>query len=524
MGLVLTVACVNVANLMLTRSVRRRSEIAVRQALGADRIRLFRQMLVESLTLSVLGGAAGLAFAVWSQGFLRALPLPFELDLSLDVRVLGFGIAASLATGILFGLLPAVQASRVDLASRMRRGMAAGGRIGRRALTDVLVVAQVALSLILLIGAGLFVRTLVSLGSVDLGFDAENVLVATVDPGLQGYEGGEIKGFYDRLMPRIEAVPGVERASLVSALPGPENDDYWTFSIEGYTPAPDESIGGYINYVANGYFETMGIRVARGRAFEAADAVGAPVVLLNHTAARMYTAVTGREALGARLSFDEGVSAEIIGIAADSTVGGLRDDPRPQLYLMHEQVSALGMGARMSLLVRTGAADPRSAISGVRAAVMATDPNVPVFALDTLEEHLSATLVQERLSATLLGFSAALSLLLASVGLYGVLSYTVARRTREMGIRMALGARTAAVRQLVVRRGLALVLGGVAIGVGVSLAGASLLGSFLYGVSPTDLGTYAFVTCLLIAVALLASYLPARRATRVDPLVALRGD
>jgi len=526
MGLVLAVACVNVANLMLTRSVQRRSEIAVRQALGADRGRLFRQLLIESLTLSLLGGAAGLLFAVWSQGFLRALPFPFELDVSLDARVLGFAVVASLVTGIVFGLIPAARASRVDLAARMRPGGAKVGRSRRRGFTDVLVVAQVALSLILLVAAGLFARTLVSLGSLDLGFDADNVLIATVDPGLQGYEGGEIKSFYDRLMPRLEAVPGVERASLISAPPGPDNDNYWSMFIEGYTPDVDERIGGYVSYAATGYFDTMGIPLLQGRAFRPADSEGAPVVVVNETGARMFADITGRPALGARLSFDgpEGTFAEIIGIAADSTVGGLRDDPRQQIYLPHEQITALGMGARMSLLVRTGTIDPLSVVPGVRTAVLATDPNVPVFAATTLDEHLSATLVQERLSATLLGFSAVLSLLLASVGLYGVLSYTVARQTREMGIRMALGARTETVRRLVVRRGLTLVVIGLALGVVASLAGASLLGGFLYGVSSTDPTTYLVVTGLLLAVALVSSYLPARRATRVDPLIALRSE
>lgn len=526
MGLVLAVACVNVANLMLTRSVQRRSEIAVRQALGADRVRLFRQLLIESLTLALLGGVAGILFALWSQGFLRALPFPFELDVSLDTRVLGFAVAASLITGVVFGLLPAVRASRVDLAARMRHGVREGGRASRRGIAEALVVAQVALSLVLLIGAGLFARTLVSLGSMDLGFDSENVLIATVDPGLQGYEGAEIKSFYDRLMPRIGAVPGVERASLISAPPGPGNDNYWTFSIQGYTPEPDQSIGGYISYAATGYFDTMGIPVVRGRVFRPIDAEGAPAVVINETGARMLTELTGREALGSRLGFEgpDGPFAEIIGVVADSTVGGLRDDARRQLYLAHDQITAYGMGARMSLLVRTGAVDPFSVVAGVRAAVLETDPNVPVFAATTLEEHLSATLVQERLSATLLGFSSALALLLASVGLYGVLSYAVARQTREMGIRMALGAQIEDVRRMVVRRGMSLVAVGCALGIVAAWFGTSLVSSFLFGVANTDPVTYAAVTALLVLVALIAAYVPARRATRVDPVTALRSD
>ncbi|MCH7824855.1 MAG: ABC transporter permease [Acidobacteria bacterium] len=526
MALVLAVACVNVANLMLARSVQRRPEIAVRQALGADRASLFRQLLIESLTLSLAGGAVGLLLAFWSQSLLRALPFPLELDLGLDARVVGFAAAASVLTGIVFGFLPAFRATRVDVADRMRRNAGTVARAGRWGLANGLVVAQVALTLVLLVGAGLFARTLVSLGTIDLGFDTANVLVATVDPGLQGYEGGEIKSFYDRLMPRIESVPGVERASLVSALPGPENDNYWTASIEGYAPEPGERFETFISYVAAGYFETIGISVVQGRGFRAADAGGPFVAIVNETGARQLAERTGRNALGARLGFDgpDGDFGEIVGIVADSTVGSLRADPRSQVYLSHDQIAALGMGARMSLVVRTGSVDPLTVLPGVRAAVVETDPNVPVFASNTLEEHLSATLFQERLSATVLGFSAALSLFLASVGLYSVLSYAVARRTKEMGIRMALGARTAQVRHLVVRQGMVVVGIGATIGIGTAFAVSSLLSGFLYGVAGTDPATYAVVIVLLAAVSLLAAYVPARRATRVDPLTALRTD
>ncbi len=523
MALVLAVACVNIANLMMTRAAQRRAEIAVRQALGADRGRLLRQLLVESLTLSLIGGLAGLLFVGWSQGFMRALPLPLELDLGLDVRVLAFALLASLATGLVFGLMPAVKGSRVDVAARMRRD---GKVSGRRLTADALVVAQVALSLILLIGAGLFARTLAGLGSVDLGFDSDNVLVAVVDPGLQGYEGGEVKSFYDRLMPRIEAIPAVERASLVSALPGPENDDYWSFAIEGYTPADGERVGGYVNYVATGYFETMGIRLLRGRAFEPADAFGAPVVMVNETAAQRLAERTGGDALSARLGFEgpDGDFVPVVGVVADSKVAGPRAAARAQIYVNHDQVSALGMGATMALLVRTGDADPLSVAPEVRQALIETDPNVPVFGLDTLESHLSDALVAERLSARLLGFSAGLALLLASVGLYGVLSYSVTRRRREVGIRIALGARAGAVRGMVVRRGLVLASLGAVLGVAASMAVASALTGLLFGVSGTDPVTYGTVVGLMAIVAMIASYVPARRATRVDPLIALRAE
>ncbi len=526
MALVLAVACVNVANLMLARSVQRRPELAVRQALGADRAGLFRQLLVESVTLSIIGGAAGLVLAYWSQSLLRAMPFPFELDLGFDVRVVGFAAAISVLTGVLFGLLPALRATKVDVAARMRPNTGATGLVGRRGVANTLVVAQVALSIVLLIGAGLFARTLVSLGSVDLGFDADNVLVATVDPGLQGYEGGAVKSFYDRLVPRLEAVPGVERVSLVSALPGPDNDNFWSATIEGYTPPPDERVGSYISYVAAGYFETMGIPMVQGREFRQTDPLASMYVVVNETTAQLIADRAGREAIGSRIGFEgpDGDFAEIIGVSADSTVASLRADPRPQVYLSHAQLAAQGMGARMTLLVRTGSLEPLSVLAGVRAAVVETDPNVPVFAATTLEDHLSSTLFQERLSAALLGFSAALSLLLASVGLYGVLSYAVAQRTKEMGIRMALGAHTDQVRLRIVRQGMIVVAIGVAVGLAGAFAVSSLMSGFLYGVDGTDPVTYGGVVLLLGLVSMFAAYVPARRATQVDPLTALRTD
>ena len=297
-------------------------------------------------------------------------------------------------------------------------------------------------------------------------------------------------------------------------------------SLAGYTPEPGQRVGSHVSYVGTDYFETIGIPIVRGRGFTSADEAGRPGVVVNETAAEYFESLTGAEALGARIGFDGpgGDFVPIIGIAADSKVGHLRADPRPQTYLPHAQVAARGMGARMSLLVRTDAVDPLTLLPDVRRALQETDPNVPVFDATTLEDHLSATLVQERLSAALLGLSAALALLLAGVGLYGVLSFSVARRTKEMGIRIALGAHTAAVRRMIVRRGLALVAVGGILGIAASAAAAALLSGFLYGVSGTDPATYALVVIVIVAVAGAASYLPARRATRVDPLVALRAD
>ncbi|MFQ5742163.1 MAG: ABC transporter permease [Acidobacteriota bacterium] len=524
-GMVLLIACVNVANLLLARSSRRRREIAVRQAIGAARGRLVRQLLLESVTLSLFGGAAGLLLGVWSNRFLRALPLPFHLDLSLDLRILAFTFLLSLLTGVLFGVAPALEATRAHPASHLRAAVADGGRAQGRRWGNVLVVAQVALSLLLLIAAGLFARTLINLGTIELGFDAKNVLVATLDPALQGYEGTEVLDFYQRLMDRIDSLPGVGAASLVSNLPGPGNDDVTSIAVEGYDPGPGNSLSISFNLVGVNYFRTMGIPILRGRAFSDRDDRNAPqVAVINETAARAFRQSTGRDELGARVSSEgpEGPFVEVIGIAADSKTGNLRADPVPLIYLLQRQL-AMGNWSRMTLLVRTGG-DPLGLLPSVRAAVEAIDPNIPVFNVGTLEAHLAITLVQERLSATLLVISALLALLLAAVGLYGVLSYSVSQRTRELGLRMALGAHAGDLLKSVVWQGMMLVASGVLIGLLAAFAAARLLSSFLFGVTGTDPLTYLGVSALLAAVSLLASYLPARRATRVDPMIALRSE
>jgi predicted permease len=520
MALVLLVACVNVANLMLSRTLRRRREIAVRQALGAGRGRLVRQLLIESLALSSLGGAAGLAMAYFATGLLYRLPFPFALDFGFDVRILGFAAVATLLTGIGFGTLPALTASRLDLAAHMGAGRG-GTRRRRFGLSGGLVVAQVALSLVLLIAAGLFVRTLVALGSTDLGFETERVLVATVDPSLQGYGRGQVGAFYERLIERVGAIPGVASASLTSALPAGA-DDITSFDVQGVEPAAG---GRIINFTAIGptYFETMGIPLVRGRGFTRADdGRGEPVLVVNEAAARLLSNIAAGDPLDARVGFDgpDGPFARIVGIAADSKTTSLRDDPQPMAYLAVMQRGQ----SQMTLVVRTDTMPPASLVPSLRDAVREVDPNVPAVQVGTLAEHLAAALLPERLAAGLLGFAAALALALASIGLYGLMSFAVARRTHEMGIRMALGARAAAVRYLVVRQAVFLVTVGIFLGLTASLAGGSLLAGFLYGVAPTDPTTYAGVIALLLLVALAASYLPARRATRIDPVCAFRAD
>jgi len=520
-GLVLLVACVNIANLSLARSLRRRREMAVRSAIGAGRGRLVRQLLIESVMLASFGGAVAVTLAFSSEGVLKSLPLPFDLDVGVDIRILAFAMGMSVLTGLLFGIVPAVSASRIDLATYMQGSGANSGRSGRQRLTSALVVAQVALSIVLLVGAGLLARTLVNLGSNDLGFDTDNIVVAAVDPTLQGYRGAEVTSYYSRLMERVEASPAVASASLISALPSGGSDSMG-FHIEGFE-SPDRL---FINFLVAGsrYFETMGIPMLAGRDFGATDdGRGEPVVILNQRAAERFRSLTGREALGAGISFDgpDGPFGRVVGVAADSRTSSVRADPVPMAYVPHAQTPGW---SRMTLLARSSTATTDSALGAVRVAFRETDPNVPVVGVTALSAYLDSTLVNERLSAGLLGFSALLALVLASIGLYGVLSYSVGQRNVELGIRMALGAQTGDVRRMVVRQGMVLVLFGVTLGLAAAAASSSLLSGFLFGISSLDATTYIGAIAILAVAALMACYVPARRATRVDPLTALRSD
>ena len=364
-------------------------------------------------------------------------------------------------------------------------------------------------------------RTLINLGSTDLGFDVDNIVVAAVDPTLQGYRGAEVTSFYERLMERVEASPGVASASLISALPDGGSDS-WGINIEGFE-SPDRLS---LNFLVAGsrYFETMGIPMVAGRDFGASDDErGEPVLILNQRAAERFRSLTGREALGAGISVNgpEGPFARVVGVATDSKTSSVRADPVPMMYAPHAQVPGW---SRMTLLARSATATTDSALGAVRVAFRETDPNVPVVGVVALSEYLDSTLVNERLSAGLLGFSAVLALVLAGIGLYGVLAYSVGRRKVELGIRMALGAQTGDVRRMVVRQGMFLVLVGATLGFAGAAASSSLLSGFLFGISSLDATTYIAVLAILGVVAVMASYVPARRATRVDPLTALRPD
>jgi putative ABC transport system permease protein len=534
-GIVLLIACANVANLLLARASARRREIAVRLAMGASRSRLIRQLLTESLLISLAGGIAGLLLAMWTIDVLKSATPPdgifsFTLDYRLDGRVLAFTFALSLATGVLFGLAPALQASRPDLVPALKdEALAVAGSQRRFNLRNALVVAQVALSLVLLIGAGLFLRSLNNAQSIDPGFDADKILNAQLNINLLRYTKAQGQQFYTQVIERIEALPGVESASLSRVVPMSGGGRTSALLIKGQQP-PDNVTGAggaelsanantvNSNVVGSKYFSTMGIPVLQGRDFGAQDNETAPLtVIVNEAFARRYFA--GEDALGRYVSFrsNNGPWSEIIGVVRDSKYRTLGESPRPSAYVPLAQNHETGM----TLHVRTSG-NPLGIAGAVRREVQALDPSLAITNLQSLSDVVAASLFAARMGAVLLGIFGGLALFLAAIGLYGVMSYAVSRRTREIGIRMALGAGTGNVMRLVLKEGLTLVSGGVGGGLIIAAAATRLLASFLYGVSPLDATTFVAIPLVLALVALLATYLPARRAAKVDPMVALR--
>ena len=521
-GLVLLVACTNLANLLLARATERRKEIALRLSLGATRWRLIRQLLTESLLLAAAGAVLGWLLAWWMVDAVKAVKLPVDfplaIDLRLDGRVMLFTLMATLVTGLLFGLLPAWQATKTDLIPALK-DEAAGGAPRRAWLRNALVVAQVALSLVLLAGAGLIVRSLQQVRMVGPGFDTEHTVTASVDLTLQGYDPARAREFQRQLIARIEAQPGVRAASFTGWLP--LNLDFSGSPIyaEGqpFTRSGDLPVIA-INNVWPRYFETMGIPLLAGRDFTPQDdKEETRRVIVNETFARRF--FPGQGAIGKRLS--RGGPAEpfwdIIGVARDSKHGSLGEDPQPFVYF-----PMLREGAGSAALVARTNGDPQSLLNAIRHEVRQLDANLPVYDAKTMREHMRLSLFPLRAGAWVAGGFALLALLLAGLGIYGVMSYATAQRTREFGIRIALGAQARDVLRLVIRQGLVLALIGLAIGLAGALALTRLMTSVLYGISATDVVTFASVTLLLALVVLLACWIPARRAMRVDPMIALR--
>jgi predicted permease len=529
--LLLLISCGNVANLLLVRAASRRREIAVRLALGATRGRLVRQLLTEGLLLSLLAGIFGLLLAPWTAALVAASQQSSSLfrglDLSPDWRVLGFTLALSVLTGVVFGLAPALQATKPDLAISLKDGAATAGH-RRSRLQNALVIAQVALSLVLLVGAGLVVRTMRNALTVDRGFEDEKLLLASFDLSIQGYTEPQGKLFYSQIIPRLESLPGVISASLAKTVPPNDWSDRMSVFFPGQEPPQDvlrghEELGARVdaNRIAPHYFQTLSIPLLGGREFTEADREGAPpVAIINEKLARHLW--PGENPLGKRLAapFLSGPPrppVEIIGVAKDTKHRSLLLDVPLLLYLPESQA----YDGRATIVVRTGA-DPKSVIPAIRREVAALDKNLPLFAVKTMREQIAGTLWQQRLAADLIGLFGLLALLLAAVGLYGLMAHFVAQRTHEIGIHMALGARPPDVLRRVLQHGMRLILTGVFIGLMAAGGLTRLMKSLLYGVSATDSVTYGGVTLLLTLVALLACYLPARRAMKVDPLVALR--
>ncbi|HEX5707633.1 MAG TPA: ABC transporter permease [Pyrinomonadaceae bacterium] len=527
-ALVLLIACTNVANLLLARATRRERELAIRIALGAGRARLVRQMLTESLLLSLAGGALGLLVALWGIDLFVSLSpgdIPRLGEVGLDARLLGFTLVVSLATGVGFGLLPALQATRLDPQIALREGgaKATEGRRRRRA-RNLLVVSEIALAQLLLVGAGLLMLSFLRLQAVNPGFDAENVLTARValPPAKYGDTAKKV-AFYDAVLERLRALPGVRSAGLVMNLPLGGSRMNRGFVVEGRPEArADENVTVDYQVVSRDYFETMRIPVRSGRGFTDADTPESPrAALVSESMARKY--FPGEDPVGKRIAFGDAKRAEswrtIVGVVGDVRHASMDAQPFPGAYTLYGQDKE--SWSRVAFVVRTEA-DPKGLAAAVRREILAVDPQQPVSNIQTMEETLSASIKRPRFVTALLGVLASVALALAVVGIYGLMSYTVTERTHEIGVRMALGAQTRDVLRLIVGEGLWLTVAGVGCGLVGALILTRLMSKLLYGVSATDAATFAAVSLVLATVALVACFIPARRATKVDPMVALR--
>ena len=515
-ALVLLIVCANVANLLLSRAAARQKELSVRLSLGATRLRLIRQLLTESLLLAFVGGALGILVGHWGKPL---LPGTTGQSTLLDWRVFGFVVAVTALTGVLFGIAPALRATRVNVNEALKQSSrsVAGSR---SVLGKSLLVVQVAMSLVLLVGAGLFLRTLNNLRHVDVGFDPQNLLLFRVNPQLNRYDEKRTLAFYGTMLERIAAVPGVRSVALTNPalLSGSVNST--SIFVQGRTYAPGQQDGIHRLVISSGFFETMGIKVTQGRGFTSRDNETAPkVVVINETAARKYFA--NQNPLGQRVggSVENSGQFEIVGILADTKYNSVRDAVPPTMYVPFLQARA---GSSV-VAVRT-ATDPAGVTSGVREAIRQLDPNLPMMDVSTQIEQVERRFQQEKVFAQAYTLFGGLALLLASIGLFGVMSYSVARRTNEIGIRMALGARRQDVLRLVLWESMILVAIGVVIGVAVTLGAGRFVATLLFGLAPTDALSIVSATALMVAVAAFAGFLPARRAARVDPMVALRYD
>ena len=523
-GMVLLIACANVGSLLLSRAAARKAEISLRMALGATRWRIIRQLLTESMLLAIVGGVCGVLLAQWGVFVLVGLVAKTTpLDTAPDAGVLAFTAGVSVIAGLLFGLIPSIQASRTNLSAAIKERSRTRSGFMRFSLSSLMVVMQVGLSMVLLTGAGLFGRSLVKLQNEDVGFDRNNMLLLGIDPRLAGYKTTELATLYQQLLDRLSSMPQVRSVSMATYAPLSGTNRSSSVQVPGYTPQPGEDP--VVEDILTGpkYAETLGVPLLRGREIEIRDTASAPrIAVVNESFAEHY--FRDQNPIGRTFAFDDetdsGAPLQIVGVVADIKSGDAREKPTPAVYRPILQIQEQGAYS-CTIHVRT-TADPSPITSQVRQMINQVDDKLPIFGVTTMEQQLHEHLEQERLVAQLVSFFGALALILACIGLYGVMAQGVARRTNEIGIRMALGARGGNIAWMVLRETLYLVLAGLVVGVPAALIGARLISAQLFGMSPTDPITLVGAAIVLGLVALLAGYLPARRAARVNPLNALR--
>jgi putative ABC transport system permease protein len=522
-GFVLLIACTNVANLLLVRAAARQKEIALRAALGASRWRVVRQLLTENALLALLSGSLALGAAIWGVKLLQIIipeDQPRTDEIGIDGRVFGFTLLISLFTSLLFGLVPALQASKLSLSEALKEGGRGSGRRNRNHFRNLLVVSEIAMALVLLICAGLMLRSFVRLMSIDPGLNPQNVLTLDIQLSGRRYAPPQRTAFFQQLLEKVNALPGVEAAGIVWPLPLAGTDDGVGFTFEDQPPpSPGERRVAGPRVVSPDYFKTLKIQLQRGRVFSETDGPDTPpVIIINETLARRYW--PNEDPIGKRMAIDvrngQPFWREIIGVVGNVRHLGLDKGPRLEIYFPFPQFRV----SFQTLVVRTD--DPLSLVAAIRNQVQTIDKDQPISNIRTMEELLGRSVSQQRFSLLLMGIFAGVALALAAVGIYGVMSYLVAQRTHEIGVRMALGAQVNDVLKLVVKQGMTLTLTGVLAGLITAIGLTRLISNLLFGVSSTDLLTYISIAALLILVALAACWIPARRATKVDPLVALR--
>jgi len=523
-GMVLLIACANVGSLLLSRAASRKAEISLRLALGATRWRIVRQLLTESMLLALIGGVCGVLLAQWGVTVLVSLVAPeAPLDTRADVQVLAFTMGVSVLAGILFGLVPAIQASKTDLSSAMKEKTRTAHGFWRVSLSAALVVMQVGLSMVLLTGAGLFARSLAKLQSEDVGFDRSNMLLVSIDPRLAGYKPVELAGLYQQVVERVKTVPNVQSVTVSTYAPFSGHQRTSTITIPGFTPEPGQEPLVEDMLVAPQYAQTLGVPLLRGREIEIRDTASGPrVAVVNEAFVERY--FKGQSPIGRTFTFDDvndpSAAIEIVGVIGDVKSQNTREPVIPSVYRPILQVQDQS-AYTVNIQIRTNG-DPKAVAPSVRQMINQVDDKLPIYDVMSMNEQIRDKLNQDRLVTQLVSFFGALALILACIGLYGVMAHGVARRTNEIGIRMALGAKGGNIAWMVLRETLLLVVAGLALGIPVALLLARLIAAQLFGMRPTDPLTLIAAAIVLTAVAVLAGYIPARRASRVDPLTALR--